>query len=183
MLLPKWVTWDLVSAILSMIYTFTHSRKVVRDGHLCNAQPYAMRAPEVFLGEACSKKSQVWAIAAMLLCWIKPGILGAGDSPHPLLNESWSMAKIKRLFPSWNVPTPDMVKTHTLKAHVKFAISLADEEQIPQAISPFDIETRKFKIPEELRNILRLMMVVKPSERPSASWVLASKEFQAFQSL
>ena len=142
-----------------------------------------MRAPEVFLGQACTKKSQIWAIAAMLLCWIKPGILGAGDSPHPFLNESWSMAKIKRLFPGWKVPTADEVKTHTLKAHVDISIRLSEEERIPRAISPFDIETRKFRIPEELRNILRLMMVVTPSERPSASLVLALKEFQAIQSI
>ncbi|KAJ5511810.1 hypothetical protein N7453_003913 [Penicillium expansum] len=75
--------------------------------HLYNAQPYAMRAPEVFLGQACAEPSQVWAVAAMLLCSIKPGVLGMWGSYHPLINVPWSMAKVKRLFPDWNIPTPD----------------------------------------------------------------------------
>ncbi|KAK4861534.1 hypothetical protein LT330_003569 [Penicillium expansum] len=80
---------------------------VVPVDHLYNAQPYAMRAPEVFLGQACTEPSQVWAVAAMLLCWIKPGVLGMWGSYHPLINVPWSMAKVKRLFPDWNIPTPD----------------------------------------------------------------------------
>ncbi|PWY66567.1 hypothetical protein BO83DRAFT_451749 [Aspergillus eucalypticola CBS 122712] len=57
---------------------------VVPSGSLLNELPYAMHAPEVFLGHACAKPSQVWAVAAMLLCWINPGVLGVWDSPHPL---------------------------------------------------------------------------------------------------
>ncbi|KAF2816716.1 uncharacterized protein BDZ99DRAFT_375363 [Mytilinidion resinicola] len=156
---------------------------VVPAGHFFNAQPYAMRAPEVFLGQACTKPSQIWAVAAMLLCWIKPGVLGAGDSPHPFVNEAWCMSKIKRLFPNWYIPTPDEVERHTLKSAVEFAIRFSEEEPIPQAISPFEKETQKVEIPEQLRDLLRLMLVVNPGERPSASAVLASREFQAFQML
>ncbi|KAI1502223.1 hypothetical protein F5X99DRAFT_408402 [Biscogniauxia marginata] len=56
---------------------------VFSAGRRINAQPYAMRAPEVFLGEACTEPSQVWAVAAMMLCWIKPHVLGADVGPHP----------------------------------------------------------------------------------------------------
>lgn len=105
----------------------TNNLTVVPAGYLLNAQPYAMRAPEVFLGRACIEVSQVWALAAMLLCWIKPGILGEWDSPHPLINEAWCMAKIKRLFPSWNIPTPEEVTGYSLKAAVDSANSLSKE--------------------------------------------------------
>ena len=90
-----------------------------------------MRAPEVFLGQACTKPSQVWAVTAMLLCWINPGILGAWDSPYPFINEAWYMVKIKRLFPNWYIPTPDEVKRPTLKTVVEFAIRFSEEEPIP----------------------------------------------------
>ncbi|XHF99305.1 hypothetical protein AWENTII_002812 [Aspergillus wentii] len=110
--------------LLSGIYTGHVTAKVgdlglvVPVGNLFNAQPYAMRAPEVFLGQACTEPSQVWAVAAMLLCWIKPDVLGVWDCPHYLVNEAWCMAKIKRLFPEWNIPTPDTVEGHCLKAAV-----------------------------------------------------------------
>lgn len=147
-------------------------------GHRLNAQPYAMRAPEVFLGQPCTAPSQVWAVAAMLLCWINPGVLGAWDSPHPLINEAWCMAKIKRLFPEWNIPTPNEVKRITLKNAVQSARRISDKESVMQAILPFEKETQKVKMPEQLRELLRLMLVVNPSERPSASYVLASREFK-----
>lgn len=169
--------------LLEEKHALTDTLTVVPAGYLFNAQPYAMRAPEVFLGQACTKPSQVWAIAAMLLCWMKPGVLGAGDSPHPFVNEAWCMAKIKQLFPNWYIPTPDEVERPTLKSAVEFAIRFSEEEPIPQAISPFEMETQKMKIPEQLRDLLRLMLVVDPGERPSASAVLASREFQAFQIL
>ncbi|KGO73366.1 hypothetical protein PITC_086540 [Penicillium italicum] len=155
---------------------------VVPVSELFNAQPYAMRAPEVFLGKACTEPSQVWAVAAMLLCWIKPGVLGVGDSPHPLINEAWSMAKILRLFPYWKIPTPEMVKGDTLKVALNSAQSLS--KQIPelQAILPFDEETKKVEMPQQLRDLLRFILVPDPKIRPSASFVLASREFRKFES-
>ncbi|KAJ9217141.1 hypothetical protein DTO166G4_1196 [Paecilomyces variotii] len=151
---------------------------VFPTGHRLNAQPYAMRAPEVFLGQPCTAPSQVWAVAAMLLCWINPGVLGAWDSPHPLINEAWCMAKIKRLFPEWNIPTPNEVERITLKNAVQSARRITEEEPVMQAILPFEKETQKVKMPEQLRELLLLMLVVNPSERPSASYVLASREFK-----
>ncbi|RAK84363.1 hypothetical protein BO79DRAFT_158633 [Aspergillus costaricaensis CBS 115574] len=135
---------------------------VVPSGSLCNAQPYAMRAPEVFLGQACAEPSQVWAVAAMLLCWINPGVLGVWNSPHPFINDAWCMAKIKRLFPHWKIPHSDSVEGHSLKAAVDAAKSFSKEVSELQAISP---------LCEEIL------------QRPSASSVLASEEFKALEEL
>ncbi|KAJ5950472.1 uncharacterized protein N7479_008885 [Penicillium vulpinum] len=156
---------------------------VVPAGELLNAQPYAMRAPEVFLGEACAGPSQVWAVAAMLLCWIKTGVLGMWDSPHPLLNMPWSMAKIKRLFPNWKIPTPDEVNGHFLKASLNIAVNLGKCVPELQAILPFDKETKTMEMPNQLRDLLRFMLVHDPGKRPSASSVLASRELRAFENL
>lgn len=92
------------------------------------------------------------------------------------------MAKIRRLFPGWVIPSPDEFERATLKAAVEIAVRLSEEGPIPQAICPFE-ETRKVEMPEQLRDILRLMLVVNPGDRPSASDVLASREFRAFQTL
>jgi serine/threonine protein kinase len=158
---------------------------VVPSGYLRKAQPYAMRAPEVFLGQPCTEPCQVWAIAAMLLVWIKPGILGAWRSPHSLIDDSWSMAKVKRLFPHWYIPTPDEVEGHVMKDMVDSARYFSDSEEVPelQAILPFDQETNKMEMPEQLRDLLRFMFVVDPVKRPSAVSVLASGEFQALEKL
>lgn len=156
---------------------------VVPDGHLYNAQPYAMRAPEVFLGQPCTSLSHVWAVAALLLSWIKPGVLGAWDSPHPLINEAWCMAKLRRLFPGWHIPAPEQVGRPTLKSAVESAVLLSEDEEGPQWITPFAEETQRLEMPDQLRDLLRLMLVVDPRQRPSASAVLESKEFKAFQML
>lgn len=119
----------------------------------------------------------------MLLCWIKPGILGAGDSPRPFIDEAWCMAKIKRLFPDWDVPAPEEVERRTLQSAVEFAVRFSEEESVPRAISPFGEETQKVKIPEQLRQLFRSMLAVDPGQRPSASEVLASRELLALQML
>lgn len=142
-----------------------------------------MRAPEVFLGQPCAEPSQVWAIAAMLLCWIKPGVLGAWDSPLHLVNAAWSMAKIQRLFPHWNIPASNEVDGNILKAEVDAAKSFAKEAPELQAIMPFDEETLKVEIPQQLRDLLHFMLVVAPGRRPSAACVLASREFRALEEL
>lgn len=140
-----------------------------------------MRAPEVFLGHTCTQPSQVWAIAATKLCWIKPGILGAWDSPHYLINEAWSTAKIKRLFPHWRIPTPDEVEVDELKIAVEHAVNLSNEAPELLDIPPLEQMMRAIEMPQELRDLLGLMMVVDPSARPSALSVLASREFWGFQ--
>ncbi|KAJ5382424.1 hypothetical protein N7517_000335 [Penicillium concentricum] len=156
---------------------------VVPVGELINAQPYAMRAPEVFLGQACAEPSQVWAVAAMLLCWIKPGVLGMWGSTHPLLNVPWSMAKVKRLFPDWNIPIADEVDGHFLKACVNIAKTLSETKPELQAILPFDEEIKTVEMPDQLRDLFRFMLIHDPVKRPSASSVLKSRELRAFENL
>jgi serine/threonine protein kinase len=134
-----------------------------------------MRAPEVFLGKACTELSQVWAVAAMLLCWIKPGVLGAWDSPLLLLNNAWSMAKIQRLFAYWEISTSE---TDVLKATVESARCLSEVLEL-QSILHLDEETKKVEMPQQLRDLLRFILVPDPKLRPSASSVLASVNFES----
>ena len=105
------------------------------------------------------------------------------DSPHPFINEAWCMAKIKRLFPHWEVPHSDNVEGHSLKAAVDAASSFSKEVSELQAISPLCEELRKVDMPRQFRDLLRLMLVVDPVQRPSASSVLASEEFRALEEL
>lgn len=144
-----------------------------------------MRAPEVLLGSACGPPAQVWAVAAMLLCWLRPGVLGAGDSPHPFVDEAWCMAKVRRLFPGWeDIPAPDEVERPTLQSAVEFVVRFSHEEAVLRAIAPFEEEMRKVpEVPGRLRDLLGRILVVCPGERPSASAVLASREFRDFQML
>lgn len=55
------------------------------------------------------------------------------------------MAKIKRLFLEWNIPTPDEVDGSTLKAAVGSAKTLAKEVPDLQAILPFNEEIKKVR--------------------------------------
>ncbi|CAI7641828.1 unnamed protein product [Penicillium viridicatum] len=180
-------TYSIIKAVLKAAFTscviledHKYVNTVVPVGELLYAQPYAMRAPEVFLGEPCTGPSQVWAVAAMLLCWIKPGLLGAWGSPIYLINEAWSMAKILRLFPHWKIPTLELVKYDTRQALVDSAQSLSKEVPALQKIEPFDKETKKV-VPQQLRDLLRFILVPDPTQRPTASSVLASKEFRDFE--
>ncbi|KAH9212197.1 hypothetical protein DL95DRAFT_509553 [Leptodontidium sp. 2 PMI_412] len=164
--IQKYVNTDYkpVNILLSSIATGVITAKVGDMGlvfpadHRYEAQPYAMRAPK--------------AVAAMLLCWIKPGVLGAWDSPHFLINTAC---------PKWNIPTPDEVEGESFKAAVRSARRMSQEEPGLQAILPLEEEIRGVDMPQQLSDLLCLMPVVDPSERPSASSVLALKEFRAFQ--
>ncbi|KAL2826332.1 hypothetical protein BJY01DRAFT_241388 [Aspergillus pseudoustus] len=150
---------------------------------LFKAQAYAMRPPEVFLAQPCSKVSQVWAIAATILCWMTPGILGAWDCPHPLINDSWCMAKPKRLFPHWYSPSPVAVEGHVFTARMRSVRSLSIEVPELHAIAPFEQEMERVEMLQQMRDLLPIMLVPDPSARPSATAVLASKEFRAFEHL
>ncbi|PWY91601.1 hypothetical protein BO94DRAFT_555414 [Aspergillus sclerotioniger CBS 115572] len=118
---------------------------VVPSNSFRECQPFAMRAPEVYLGAPCTEPSQVWAIAAMILEWVKP---------------------------DWDLPRPEDVDDPIFKEQVAPDLG---------TISPFDKETRKVEMPQELRDLLRYMMVLHPEKRPSAMHVLASKEFRDFE--
>lgn len=140
-----------------------------------------MRAPEVFVGQPCTGPSQVWAVAAMLLCWIKPNVLGNADSPHPLVDTAWCMAKIKRLFPDWELPTPDKVDGPVLQAAVEAARRISREDPPMQAILPIQEEMQKVEMPQQLRDLLGFMLVTNPDKRPSASAVLESIIYLEFE--
>ncbi|OAX80394.1 serine/threonine protein kinase [Emergomyces africanus] len=152
---------------------------VFRDGSRCSAQPYAMRAPEVWQGQPCTQPSQVWALAAMLLCWMKPGILGTWGCPIPMIRESWCIAKLMRLFPNWTVPH---LENDVRQCEFNVARALIDDPPPAlQEISVLEDELRNVDMPTELMDLLRLMLIVNSAQRPSATHVLASKEFLAFE--
>ncbi|KKZ61070.1 hypothetical protein EMCG_04314 [[Emmonsia] crescens] len=158
-------------------HAFGNILAVFQAGSRIQAQPFAMRAPEVWQGQACTEPSQVWALAAMLLCWIKPGILGTPGCPMPLLNETWCIAKLMRLLPSWTIPP---LEDENRQNEFNLAKAL-NERTLPQLcqMSVLEDEILKVDMPTELRDLLQLMLVVNPDERPSATHVLASKEFWA----
>ena len=94
------------------------------------------------------------------------------------------MAKIKRLFPDWDFSVAlNEAKRLTVRTAIEHAVSLSEEEEILQAISPFDEESLKMVIPEELKKLLRLMFIIHPHARPSASDLLKSEEFRKVQSV
>lgn len=93
------------------------------------------------------------------------------------------MAKVKRLVPGWSMPHPKEVGPHTIQASIKSAGSLSRDEKSMQAILPFSEEIRKMKVPQQFSALLEIMLATDPKERPSASFVLQSKEFQLFEHL
>lgn len=155
----------------------TNAFLVHPDGSLLFAQPYAMRAPEVYEGRPYVHSSQIWACAAMLLCWMKPGILGAVGSPGGMFNEGWCIAKIRRLFPDWTpLPTEDSI----VQAEFEFSDDLIKEPPPDlESISPLEDEMRKINMQPEVRDLLRFLLVIDPGKRPSATEVLASKPYLA----
>jgi serine/threonine protein kinase len=152
-----------------------------------NCQPLAMRAPEVFLRHRCAEPAQVWAIAAMLLVWMKPGFFGVRHKPKSSPDEAWCIVKLKRLFPEWRIPLPSVITNEVLKSTISAAFAMykssKPEEKVLQETLPFDAEMGKVEMPQELRSLLRIMLVTDPQKRPSASSVLASAEYQAFATL
>lgn len=146
-----------------------------------------MRAPEVYEGRGCVNRSQIWACAAMLLGWMKPGILGMFDNTFvvyggpglyaPIFDNSWCITRIRRLFPDW---TPSPVEDE--KIELDFWISDAwikdppvDLENIPS----LEDQMQTMDMLPEMRGLFRLLFVVDPEKRPSAADVLASKEYLA----
>lgn len=91
------------------------------------------------------------------------------------------MAKIKRLFPHWRIPTPDEVEVNELKIAVEHAVNMSKEVPKLLDILPLEQMMQAIEIPQGLRDLLRLMMVVDPSVRPSALSVLTSRDFRGFQ--
>lgn len=97
----------------------------------------------------------------------------------PLLRETWCIAKLMRLFPTWTVPPlEDDVRQHEVNVAKAFV-----EEPPPalEQISCLEDELRKVDMIPELRDVLCLMLVINPTKRPSPTHVLTSKEFLALE--
>ncbi|RMZ72487.1 CMGC kinase [Pyrenophora seminiperda CCB06] len=153
---------------------------VGKADNFTNCQSYAMRAPEVFLRYNCMAESQVWAIAMMVFVVIKPNLLGAWDSPSWGANVPWSLAKLRQLFPEWKLPHHDEVEDAELKVWLKYSELFNEMSDMPR-MSTFPEELRKVGIAQQLEDLLLFMLVVHPKERPTASSVLQSEQFQAFE--
>jgi serine/threonine protein kinase len=145
-----------------------------------------MRAPEVYLGQPCTTPCQIWACAALLLCWLQPDVLGAsGNTGGELLRNAWCISKLKRLFPAWNdLPTvDDPVTKADFQVTDMFLAELEQDKAHPilQDVLPLDRQMEKMGLLPELRDLLRSMFVLDPDARPSASQVLASRELWALK--
>lgn len=81
------------------------------------------------------------------------------------------------------MPTPDKVDGYYLKAVVKAAKTLGETKPELQAILPFDEETKTVEMPNQLRDLLRFMLIHDPVKRLSASSVLVSRELRAIENL
>ena len=138
-----------------------------------------MRAPEVYQGLGCVHRSQIWALAATLFCWIKPGIFGIAGNKIILFRESWCIAKLMRLFPGWTGPP---IENDVRRCEFKLGKSLIEESE-PEILKVLSLEDemQTMGIPPELRDLFRRLFVVNPDDRPSASEVLASEEYLALK--
>ncbi|ESZ92265.1 hypothetical protein SBOR_7354 [Sclerotinia borealis F-4128] len=155
-------------------------------------QPEAFRAPEVWTGVSCYHKADVWSIAAMMLQRFDPNILGNADNIdktriHPM---AWCLAKIILLFdPSCNsIPPPDVDKT--LQAYFKLAQNLTttqakeDLDELLLQIPSFEVWAdlaMDAGIPKVVLDVIRLLAVPNPMNRPSALQALQSPEYKALQ--
>lgn len=178
----KWETWALVSrrALNRDIPTSNADMRVVfRDGTRFSAKPYVMRAPEVWQMQPCIHVSQVCALAAMLLCWMRPRILSNSRCPMPFIDDGWCIAKLMRFFPGWTVPS---VENEVREKMFELARAFMDDPQAGlERISVLDDEMEKADMLTEVKDLLRLMLVADSSKRPSAAQVLASEGFLALE--
>lgn len=176
-LLQRWAIWALVRPCNARENNTNLQTLVLPDGFQGPAQPFAMRAPEVYLGLGCTHRSSVWALAATIFCWMRPGVLGSADSQVPFSNEAWCIAKLKRLFPGWVVPSiEDEIR--------KYEFELADaliEESTSRILKMSTLEKELNVIPTlpEVKDLLRSMLIIDNEQRPTAGEVLRSKEYLA----
>jgi len=114
-----------------------------------------------------------------LFCWIKPGVFGTAGNRVPHYRESWSIAKLMRLFPGWDGPPSANAVRRAEFVHAKSLIR--DDEPAILEVSSLEDEMEAMCMPWELRNLFRRLLVVHPDKRPSAADVLASREYQALE--
>ncbi|PMD55020.1 uncharacterized protein K444DRAFT_696373 [Hyaloscypha bicolor E] len=156
-------------------------------------QPEAFRAPEVWTGVSCFHKADVWSIAAMILQRFDPNILGNADNIDKTLIHSmaWCLAKIILLFdPSCSSIPPPSDADKTLQAYFKLAQNLTttqaeeDSDELLLQIPSFEVWAdlaMDAGIPKVVLDIIRLLAVPNPTNRPSALQALQSPEYKALQ--
>ncbi len=92
------------------------------------------------------------------------------------------MAKIQRLFPDWELPSPDKVDdVYYLRTIFNITERMNREELPMQAILPLQEELQTVEMLEELRTLISLMLITDPDERPFAAAVLALNEYRALE--
>ncbi|KAL8722372.1 MAG: hypothetical protein Q9181_007506, partial [Wetmoreana brouardii] len=130
---------------LSAIETFQDEGLVNTDGKPYRAQSLAVRAPEVHEGRACSHPAQVWSLAATLIEWMKPGLLGHGlseierDKAYRIVPVSWGIARFMRLFPDW-VGRP---RDYVYEAELNLGRALATNAEPMLEVSPLEVEMQE----------------------------------------
>ena len=149
------------------------------------AQPVAMRAPEVYEGRGCSHASDIWSFAVTMFDWIKPGVFGAAGNVYGVPWESWCIAKLMLLFPSWNdqASSDDEYMKDIFKlGHLLIGSPIKDNpnEKIV-LVSSLEDEMQTMNIPPELKDLFRYLFVLDSKQRPSATQALASDQFQALK--
>ncbi|KAK0247081.1 hypothetical protein LTR29_017516 [Friedmanniomyces endolithicus] len=173
----------IILAVLSSSATF-HSENLVNTELGISVLPFAMRAPEVWRGLACLHQSEVWALAAMLLVWMKPGILGTSAINGYITGPIWSIAKLMQLFPRWKGPPSDRDFRRDEFEIAEMLSREPDSERQGEKrvkVATLEEEMQTMRIPVVLRVLLRVLLIPEPEVRPSASEALASKEYQALR--
>ncbi|KAH9224447.1 kinase-like domain-containing protein [Leptodontidium sp. 2 PMI_412] len=156
-------------------------------------QPEAFRAPEVWTRVSCFHKADVWSIAAMILQRFDPNILSNADNIGKTLIHSmaWCLAKIILLFdPSCNSIPPPSDVDKTLQAYFKLAQNLTktqaeeNSDELLLQIPSFEVWAdlaMDVGIPKVVLDVIRLLAVPNPTNRPSALQALQSPEYKTLQ--
>ena len=143
-----------------------------------------MRAPEVWRGLACIHQSEIWALGAMLLVWMNPGILGTTGMNGFITASIWSVAKLMLLFPGWKGPPSDK---EFRRDEFEIAEMLSREPDSVRSgekrvkVASLEEEMETMQVPVALRDLLRVLLVLQSEMRPSASEVLTSDEYIALK--
>ena len=143
-----------------------------------------MRAPEIYRGKATFPSSEIWAFGAMLLVWMKPGILGSYGNKYGLLNHGWSVAKLMKLFPKWKCSPPDHKAYRGVFELAEMLIVEPDPEHPEQPLvkaQPLEEEMQILGMDPVVMDLLRYLLNVDPRPRPSAAEALESKQYRALQ--
>lgn len=143
-----------------------------------------MRAPEVWRGLACIHRSEVWALAAMLLVWMNPGILGPSGINGYITAPVWSIAKLMLLFPGWKGP-PSSRKFCRDEFETADMLTMEPDLERPEEqrvnVRSLVEEMHTMRSSVTLQEFLQLLLNPEPENRPSATEALVSKQYLALR--